>query len=80
MYPMHDHISKFLFGTIILMPLLFLSSVALLGGSVPLEGRIMNDVEFLETSDNELEVVFFGFVGCTYICPTSLFKIGEVLD
>ncbi len=80
MHSMQKHLSKLLFGVIILLPILLLSSMALFGGSAPLEGRTMTNVEFLENSENDLEVVFFGYVGCTYICPTSLFKIGEAID
>lgn len=77
---MRDHASKILFLAIIFLPVLLLSGTALYGGSVPLEGRVVDEFEFLEASENEVEIVFFGYVGCSFICPNSLFKIGATLD
>lgn len=77
---MRDHTSKLLLAAIGLLPVLLLSGSALLGSAVPLEGSSVSDFDFLENSENEVVVVFFGYVGCSYICPTSLFKIGDVVD
>lgn len=34
----------------------------------------------LEDSTNEVELVFFGFVGCESICPSALTRISNALD
>jgi cytochrome oxidase Cu insertion factor (SCO1/SenC/PrrC family) len=34
----------------------------------------------LDNSVNEIELVFFGFVGCESVCPSALLRIGEALE
>jgi cytochrome oxidase Cu insertion factor (SCO1/SenC/PrrC family) len=51
-----------------------------LGEGYPTEGRMVSGELFEEGSENDLEVVFFGYAGCSFICPKSLFVLGEVLD
>ena len=77
---MRDHISKLLLAVVGILPMLLISGSALFGNAIPLEGENISEVDFLIESQNEVEVVFFGYVGCKYICPTSLFKIGESID
>ena len=77
---MKKTISKFALVAMTLIPIVLITGAAFLGKSSPLVDREIEDVEFLETSDNTLEVVFFGYVGCKYICPNSLFRLGDVLD
>lgn len=48
--------------------------------SHPLESKTISTATFLESSENSVEVLFFGFVGCASICPTSLLKLSEVLE
>lgn len=50
------------------------------GNGYPLEGRIIESDLFLNESVYETEVVFFGYAGCSFICPKSLFTLGEVID
>lgn len=40
---------------------------------------VVND-HFLSDSQNDIEIVFFGFVGCASVCPTSLTMLGSLLD
>ena len=77
---MRDHTSRALLIAVVLLPVLFISGTAIYGGAVAVEGRTLDSIDFMDAAQNDFEVVFFGYVGCSYICPTSLFKIGDVLD
>lgn len=41
--------------------------------------KIVEVGNLLENSSNEVELVFFGFVGCESICPSALTRISEAL-
>ncbi len=71
---------KIVFVVMTLLPVMLIAGVAFLGKSSPLIGHELNDANFLQSSENTTEVIFFGYVGCKYICPNSLFRLGEVLD
>ena len=65
---------------LVLMPLLFVIANAASGKNSPVQDNIVTRAPFLSGSQNDIEIVFFGFAGCSYICPTSLFTINEVLE
>ena len=73
-------IPQTLLVSVVLAPLFLIGGAAFTSKSSPIEGRILSDVDFLKDSENHFEVVFFGYVGCSYICPTSLLTLAEVLD
>jgi|GEM_PF-1061372 len=77
---MRRYIPQILLVSVILAPLFLIGGVSFISQSTPLEGKTLSHVDFLKNSQNHFEVVFFGYVGCTYICPTSLITLGEVLD
>lgn len=77
---MRNQISKLLFIGVLLIPTGLIIALPYLGNGHPLEHRKVEVESLLVNSVNELEIVFFGYAGCTYICPNSLFVLGEVLD
>ena len=64
----------------IFLPLLIFLGSMLVGRSTPVENRSVHTASFLNTSANKVEVVFFGYVGCAFICPTALNTLGEVIE
>lgn len=77
---MHTYISKILFAGILIIPSGLFVLLPYLGSGVPLEGNVVRSDAFLNGSQNEIEVAFFGYAGCSFICPRSLFTLGEVID
>lgn len=72
-------------GTVLLLFLLILPAGLVIafsysGASHPIERNILMNDEFLEASDNDVEILFFGFAGCATVCPLSLNKIADVLE
>lgn len=63
-----------------MMPLLFIGGATFFSSTFSIEGELLSDISFLENSGNDVEVVFFGFKECSYICPTSLFTMANALD
>lgn len=50
------------------------------GPGHPVENRAVINDAFLDRSQNEIEIVFFGFTGCADVCPASLAKLASVLE
>lgn len=44
-----------------------------------MEGNIIESDWIFANSDNELEIVFFGYVGCATVCPKSMAKLADVM-
>ena len=40
---------------------------------------VVND-QFLSESENDIEILFFGFVGCASVCPSSLSMLATLLE
>lgn len=49
------------------------------GAGHPVENRTVDNSVFLDRSQNDIEIVFFGFAGCADVCPSSLAKLASVL-
>ena len=47
--------------------------------ATPLEGSVVTSDGFLSDSQNTVEVVFFGYAECAFICPTSVSKLADVI-
>ena len=77
---MRDHLSKILLGTMILLPLALFIGSSMFSKGTPVTNREVSQANFLDASANKVEVVFFGYVGCAFICPTSLNTLGEVVE
>ena len=77
---MRKKTSKILFVNMVFAPILILGGLSFFGKSVPVENQVVTSASFLENSSNLVEVVYFGYVGCAFICPTSLYTVGEVID
>lgn len=69
-----------LFISLLLLPMVLFAMLSHVGLRHPLESKGLKNVFFLEDSANEVEIVFFGYAGCSFICPASLTKAGKVLD
>lgn len=72
-------------GVFLLLGLLILPAALMVGFSYtgaahPLERYELRQDGFLNDSINDIEILFFGFAGCTTVCPTSLGKIASVLE
>jgi len=76
---------KLMKSVLLLISLLLTPIVIVFGssfGSVshPAKGNLV-DPEILHIDDeSDTAIIFFGYVGCSYICPTSLYKIDEMLS
>lgn len=46
----------------------------------PLEGRVVNADYLLRGSPNDIEILFFGYVGCSVVCPQSLHQMSVLVD
>ena len=77
---MRANISKILFGLTGFLPLSIIMGLAYVGDDAPVVGRVVSEAAFLETSNNKVEVVYFGYVDCAFICPTSLYTLGKAID
>lgn len=77
---MREHISKLLLLVMVLLPLGLFLGASLFGRATPVTERAVSQANFLNSSPNKVEVIFFGYVGCAFICPTSLHTLGEVMD
>jgi len=66
---------------IFFLPGILLVVMSYFGVGHPLENTLLDEeLTFLESSDNRVEVVFFGYAGCSFICPNALIKLGSVID
>lgn len=77
---MKKYLSVFFLIGLMLMPVALIVGFSYSGSSHPIENRILLHSDFLNSSDNDVEVIFFGFPGCAKICPVSLAKLSAVLD
>ncbi|MCG8374299.1 MAG: SCO family protein [Balneolales bacterium] len=77
---MKKRVSAVILLSTVFFPFLLIGGFVFVGATVPLEGKVIENSSFLSASEEELQVVFFGYAGCSFICPTSLFTLGEVLD
>ncbi|NGP87504.1 SCO family protein [Fodinibius halophilus] len=71
-------ISLFLLASLLLLPATLVIGFSYLGNAHPLENKTVAEPPFLSQSSNSIEVLFFGYVGCESICPTSLIKLAKV--
>ena len=77
---MRSYYSKLLFLCILTVPAGLFLALPYFGAGHPLEGNIIEKDSFLDDSGNKTEILFFGYTECAYICPRSLFTLGEVID
>lgn len=69
----------------LLIVLLFLPAGLVIGYSYfgisyPIENKQIETPSFLAAAKHDITIVFFGFVGCASVCPSSLTKLSEVLE
>lgn len=69
-----------LFMGVWIIPVGLFLGLSLMGEKHPIEGRAIEQELFLKESKNELEVVFFGFAECSFICPKAMGKLAKVLS
>ncbi|MCC5925091.1 MAG: SCO family protein [Bacteroidetes bacterium] len=74
---MSYHFTWFGFSLIIVVPVLI---IWLFGSTNSIVNREIDATELLDNSENNVEIVFFGFVGCESVCPSALLRIGEALE
>ncbi len=68
-------------GLIVILPGMLLVAMSYLGASHPLENTfVKKEWAFLQSSENSVEVLFFGYAGCSFICPNALIKLGNAID
>jgi len=77
---MKQSVTLLLFLLLLGLPLVLVLGSAYSGSSYPIENRTIQNLDFLDHSVNEVEVLFFGYTGCASICPTSLAKLSSVLE
>lgn len=77
---MKNSFSIVLFSVVFLTPVLLFAAMSFAGQAHPLEEQGIEGVSFLDHSDKEVEVIFFGYAGCAYICPNSLIKMTKVFE
>jgi cytochrome oxidase Cu insertion factor (SCO1/SenC/PrrC family) len=77
---MYKTISVLLLLVLLILPAGLVIGYSYVGTSHPIEGAIVENDAFLKGSDNEVEILFFGFAGCAVICPLSLGKVATVLE
>lgn len=73
-------VSAFLLVGILILPLSMVVGLSYMGVSHPLEGKKVRNTFFLPDSNHEMEIVFFGYVGCPEVCPTALAQMSKVLE
>lgn len=72
-------------GILLLLLLLILPAGLVIGFSYagtahPIERKIVEHDAFLNRSQNDVEILFFGFAGCATVCPVSMRKMADVLE
>jgi len=77
---MKDILSVLLFCILLLLPASLVIGFSYFGNSHPLENKQIETPVFLDSTQHDLTIVFFGFVGCASICPNALTKVGAVLQ
>lgn len=72
-------------SVLLLIAVFFVPIVIVFGASLgslshPADGQII-DTDLLPIDERgDTTILFFGYVGCSYICPASLYKIDDLLD
>ncbi|WP_185957139.1 SCO family protein [Gracilimonas mengyeensis] len=69
-----------LLTALLILPAVLFAGLSFFGERHPLEKRVVEGVPFLENSGNQVEVVFFGYAGCSFICPNALIKAAGAMD
>lgn len=68
-------------GFIIILPGMLFVAMSYLGVRHPLENTFVDkEWLFLHESENTIEALFFGYAGCSFICPDALIKLGNAVD
>lgn len=73
------HLSVVILLAVLVLPAGMFVAMSFTGGH-PLIGKEVDQPDWLLSSENKTEVFFFGYTECAFICPQSLFKLGDVLD
>ena len=69
-----------LFAGLVILPVSLTIALSYTGVNHPVEKRVLKNYSFLDSSDNDIEVLFFGYAGCPTVCPLSLSKLAHVLE
>lgn len=77
---MNKSVGIILFVLILILPVGLVIGFSYADASHPIERSVVLNDAFLKASDNDVEILFFGFAGCATVCPISLSKIADVLD
>ena len=77
---MNKSVGIILFVLMLILPVGLVIGFSYADASHPIERSVVLNDAFLKASDNDVEILFFGFAGCASVCPISLSKIADVLD
>lgn len=77
---MNKTIGALLFLCLLILPVAMVVGFSYAGPGHPVENRVVTNDAFLDRSQNDIEIVFFGFAGCADVCPASLAKLASVLE
>lgn len=69
-----------LFAGLVMLPVSLTIALSYTGINHPVEEKLLDDYSFLNSSHNDIEVLFFGYAGCPTVCPLSLSKLAAVLE
>lgn len=65
--------------SVFLIPIFIIFGAGLGSISHPAEGQVINSDLLPLDQRGYTAILFFGYVGCSYICPASLYKIDDLL-
>jgi len=74
---MNKLLSSFLLALLMGIPVLMIIGASYFNQSHSYD--VVND-HFLSESENDIEILFFGFVGCASVCPSSLTMLATLLE
>ncbi|MEO1022493.1 MAG: SCO family protein [Bacteroidota bacterium] len=69
-----------LLSGLLCLPVVLTVGLSFAGVGHPLKGEVLQNTSFLDESNHTTEVVFFGYAGCSYVCPTALFRLNELVE
>lgn len=72
-------ISILLVFALLILPAGLIFGLSFLDKVHPLEGNEIKNDAFLIDSENDIELLFFGYMGCASVCPLSLAKLAGLL-
>jgi len=72
--------SVLLLIAVFLVPIVVVLGASMGSVSHPAHGQIIDTELFQIDQGGDTVIMFFGYVGCSYICPASLYKIDDLLD